>query len=1766
MSKRNKKLLSLLLSTMMVFSVVPSTVYAAPEQGTEATVEQDANEEVKQEDTVNNEADASADQTDTKQDETKADDTSQKNDETAQKTDNAATQAGNAAQPVVDGADVTVAGTSITIPAIKFQGANAAVAEALTKDVKIDENDPAIKGLRKELENLEIVGGEEGIENDDKAIATCAEEEKKNGLSEEQIQTVLGLYQDYQEYWTKHADLLGVQTPFFLDFNDSKADKLGVLGEMLALAGQSVDDVRNGTVSYDDLTGTILTFKYGDEKGVEYYDKKIIQARKDALQAVEDSKAKTDAQKLLVLNDWLAHHNTFDMAYIMNSGKSADEQPMYSPTAEKPEHYNDIKPIFEEMYKKQITQTFHDQFADGIKDGFRKSYYEKAIQNIIYQQALGKAESDATDEEKAEANKKAEAYVETNKDDIDADPDGFARTNFGDEVADQLKAGADDFIKKAENEGVDVNNDGNKVTIEQMTQNMMATEKVLDLDQDGTNETTANDGIPILTEQAATQMTDGVVNYWEGSHIGVFGFGKSVCLGYSKAYAYLVQCLDKNVYLKNPSAGYDDSTNWKTAKDLYYDKDGNINIDAGYTVDLVRITFKSSVSMFGEEDPDFGSDHYWNAVRLNGKWYYVDACYTDVYTEVMSRDRVETDGDMNHVFFLFSDTSARKLYDGNMDTTKPGDGLRTLYRKAATDQSYEKAWVARAASNVYSDGTYMYYLYDSTDLFARADSMSNMGSSSGSSSDKKTTEYKLVRHKITDQDIVSDKDADSDYETLINFTDKEKDADGKEQNVVTVLKDGKMQKDETLTKLYEQFKDEQKIYPSIGLTAAYYSGKLYFNVSNDLMSYDLKTGEVATVKEYNTVSATRDFSKLFGGMAFTVTKEDNATFTVENHPISGVTIKEDGTLYVSIATNLGFISGKKNISDHDSQGYEFEETDYNPNYTNYQKLQDYMGNPTNDNDEFMWSANFVETTKMSELTGDSHNFETKSIAATCGRDAFTESRCRDCGLIKAGTRKTQEGTAHEHHYIEFNEVYYTKDDKGNFNTGVNYVCPECGDCITKPVKSKLSSMMGTEDDYNERLAKYEAAAKDAKEGHAYTATDASISDDHTQITFQNLKCDSCYAKKDKLDCLLSKDTNDGNKANYKSIEKTLDEKVTADIDPKKTTSVGSCEDENGASTVYVAAGKTDAGVKYTATATVTGKKGQHTYSSTIEWSKEKNADGKYDVTVKDVKCDVCGDEPKTEQIGTPVVEKDESQSKAATCEEDGVEVWIATVEVKNADGSATIGTLTSKKEVKLDKLGHKYGKPTINWTKGKNNTYTATASRVCANDNSHVDTIDAEVTEKSEGASCTEAGKVTYTATAKFDDGTECTDTKVEEGTALGHDYKVSEKDGWKWTADKENGYTAKATFVCSRCKDSHEVVADVTKEEKDGQVIYTATAKYTDESGKEFTATGVKKTKLSIYYEVHREDYGWEVDAKDEADLSKWKKDGMDSGTVGECKRLEAIKIKLPDGVSGSVQYRTHIQDIGWESKWAEDGALSGTSGKAKRLEAIQIKLSGKVADNYDIYYCVHAQNVGWLGWAKNGEQAGTAGYAYRLEAIRIKLVPKGEKPPKNVGSTDKAMEARLVGYQTHVQDIGTQDYVYDGAMAGTSGQAKRMESIRIKLPSTMASEGKIEYKSHIENIGWEKSWKKTGELSGTTGKSLRLEAIQIKLSGDIAEKYDVYYRVHAENFGWLGWAKNGEKSGTEGYAYRLEALQIKLVPKGTENPELPTPASAKKEAFIKK
>ena len=288
-----------------------------------------------------------------------------------------------------------------------------------------------------------------------------------------------------------------------------------------------------------------------------------------------------------------------------------------------------------------------------------------------------------------------------------------------------------------------------------------------------------------------------------------------------------------------------------------------------------------------------------------------------------------------------------------------------------------------------------------------------------------------------------------------------------------------------------------------------------------------------------------------------------------------------------------------------------------------------------------------------------------------------------------------------------------------------------------------------------------------------------------------------------------------------------------------------------------------------------------------------------------------------------------------------------------------------------------------------------------------------------------------------------------------------------------------------------------------------------------------------SVLYRTHVQDIGWQ----------DWKKNGELSGTQAQSKRLEGINIKLSSDLSGNVEYMTHIQDIGWQD-WKKNGELSGTEGKSKRLEAIKMKLTGDVASKYDIYYRVHVQDYGWLGWAKNGESSGSEGLSKRLEGIEIRLVKKGQETP---GSTDLPFLSEMVSYQTHVQDIGWQDWKKNGELSGTQGESKRLEGLRINLYSSLF--GYVEYKAHVQNDGWQ-DWVSDGEIAGTTGQSKRLEAVRLRLKGDVANKYDIYYRVHIQDYGWLDWAKNGESAGSEGCSKRLEGIEIRLVKKGEAAP----------------
>ena len=186
----------------------------------------------------------------------------------------------------------------------------------------IDENDPAIIAFEAELDTIKVLNAE------GESVA----------LTEEQKGTILYLYQQYLGNWAANADLLGAQTPFFLSYNDN-ADELGILGEMLVLANIPLEAVRAGLVSYDEITGMIQNFLYADALGVAFYGDIVRNARNEVLALVEASGAQTDAQKYMVINNWLAQNVVFDMPYIMNTDKEPGEEPMVAETPVKHEYY-----------------------------------------------------------------------------------------------------------------------------------------------------------------------------------------------------------------------------------------------------------------------------------------------------------------------------------------------------------------------------------------------------------------------------------------------------------------------------------------------------------------------------------------------------------------------------------------------------------------------------------------------------------------------------------------------------------------------------------------------------------------------------------------------------------------------------------------------------------------------------------------------------------------------------------------------------------------------------------------------------------------------------------------------------------------------------------------------------------------------------------------------------------------------------------------------------------------------------------------------------------------------------------------------------------------------------------------------------------------------------------------------------------------------------------------------------------------------------------
>ena len=133
------------------------------------------------------------------------------------------------------------------------------------------------------------------------------------------------------------------------------------------------------------------------------------------------------------------------------------------------------------------------------------------------------------------------------------------------------------------------------------------------------------------------------------------------------------------------------------------------------------------------------------------------------------------------------------------------------------------------------------------------------------------------------------------------------------------------------------------------------------------------------------------------------------------------------------------------------------------------------------------------------------------------------------------------------------------------------------------------------------------------------------------------------------------------------------------------------------------------------------------------------------------------------------------------------------------------------------------------------------------------------------------------------------------------------------------------------------------------------------------------------------------------------------------------------------------------------------------------------------------------------------------------------------------------LIGV-AHIQGIGDRIFP-EGAVAGTTGESRRLEGFQINLDSPIPGLS-MEYMAHVEGIG-DTLWVREGQYVGTKGQSRRLEGFSIRLTGWQASNYDVFYQAHLEGIGTTPRVGNGEFSGTRGQSRRVEAIVVWVQPK---------------------
>lgn len=220
-----------------------------------------------------------------------------------------------------------------------------------------------------------------------------------------------------------------------------------------------------------------------------------------------------------------------------------------------------------------------------------------------------------------------------------------------------------------------------------------------------------------------------------------------------------------------------------------------------------------------------------------------------------------------------------------------------------------------------------------------------------------------------------------------------------------------------------------------------------------------------------------------------------------------------------------------------------------------------------------------------------------------------------------------------------------------------------------------------------------------------------------------------------------------------------------------------------------------------------------------------------------------------------------------------------------------------------------------------------------------------------------------------------------------------------------------------------------------------------------------------SVEYRAHVQNDGWQ----------NWVGTDSYAGTQGRGLRMEALEIRLTGELAKyyDVQYRAHIQNNGWMS-WVKNGDLAGTQGQSLRMEALEIKLVKKPGIS-------NPNDTSWKLISENG----TYKFNKRFEI---------KNEPKNSSTTVGYYDAgETVAYDSKVKYDNSTWISYIGA----SGKRRyiQIEKNTRPIPNPdiepkfdPENAGDINYLTHVQNVGWQ-NWVKDGDIAGTNGRGLRME-----------------------------------------------------------------------------